>query len=191
MTTDTRLLGEFLKLKPHQTILDVGTNNGALLLYCLAFQPRALIGVDVNPLGLELARQTMALHHVECSEWIEGDFRSINRPADVIICNPPYFRESTPSQVTHRNIAMHDTDHFIDDLFRYALTYLTDQGELHLIYPADELEGLIELGLSAGLHVKRMQFAYKSSKQVAHVVMLAFRKNARKGCVVEMPVIIR
>ena len=54
INSDTRYLGEFLNIKKEESILDVGTNNGALLLYANKVGFKTLIGVDINGKALEL-----------------------------------------------------------------------------------------------------------------------------------------
>ena len=48
INTDTMVLGEFLEVYRYDTILDIGTNNGSLLLYANRFSPKKLIWIDIN-----------------------------------------------------------------------------------------------------------------------------------------------
>ena len=48
MNTDTALLGYFMKVKENECVMDIGTNNGALLLYASMYTQGKLIGVDVQ-----------------------------------------------------------------------------------------------------------------------------------------------
>ena len=45
--TDTKLLAQFVRLKKQERILDIGTNNGALLVYFDQFHIKELVGVEV------------------------------------------------------------------------------------------------------------------------------------------------
>ncbi len=45
--TDTKLLAKFVRLKKQERILDIGTNNGALLVYFDQFNIKELVGVEV------------------------------------------------------------------------------------------------------------------------------------------------
>ena len=58
INTDTCLLGEFLDFKDNLSVLDIGTNNGALLLYSSLLKPKNMVGIDLNSEALELAQKT-------------------------------------------------------------------------------------------------------------------------------------
>ena len=47
INTDTEVLGEFLEVYRNDTVLDMGTNQGALLLYASRFNPKKLIGLQM------------------------------------------------------------------------------------------------------------------------------------------------
>ena len=59
VNSDTRYLGEFLNVKKDETVLDVGTNNGALLLYANLLGCKKLIGVDINEEAIKLCEENM------------------------------------------------------------------------------------------------------------------------------------
>ena len=62
INTDTCLLGEFLDFKDDLSVLDIGTNNGALLLYSSLHRPKSMVGIDINNDALEIAKQNMILN---------------------------------------------------------------------------------------------------------------------------------
>lgn len=93
INTDTEVLGEFLEVYRNDTVLDMGTNQGALLLYASKFTPKKLIGLEINERGCELAKKNMELNNITNYEIINGDIITYtSTPVDVIICNPPYFK---------------------------------------------------------------------------------------------------
>ena len=49
--TDTCLLGEFIKIKKDDKVLDVGTNNGALLVF-IRNKGGIATGIDINEKAL-------------------------------------------------------------------------------------------------------------------------------------------
>ena len=59
MNTDTALLGNFMKVKEDETVLDIGTNNGALLLYASQYTKGKLIGIDIQQEACDLAAQNL------------------------------------------------------------------------------------------------------------------------------------
>lgn len=76
-----------------QTILDLGTGSGALLLAALAQWPRATgLGIDASPTALEIAKANAVALELQprarfaLGDWAEG----IAERFDLILCNPPY-----------------------------------------------------------------------------------------------------
>ena len=89
INTDTEVLGEFLEVYRNDTVLDMGTNQGALLLYASKFTPKKLIGLEINARGCELAKKNMELNNITNYEIINGDIITYtSTPVDVIICYP-------------------------------------------------------------------------------------------------------
>ena len=61
MNTDTALLGHFMRVKENDTVLDIGCNNGALLLYASQYTKGKLIGVDIQKEACELAEKEFGI----------------------------------------------------------------------------------------------------------------------------------
>lgn len=70
VNSDTAALGMFLDDLKGKTVLDLGTNNGALLLYAFYHHAGHLIGVDIYSEPLELAKENIAKY--------TNDFKLIN-----------------------------------------------------------------------------------------------------------------
>jgi tRNA1(Val) A37 N6-methylase TrmN6 len=96
INTDTCLLGEFLDFKNDADVLDIGTNNGALLLYSSFLKPNKLVGIDINLEALKIAEENMKLNNINNYELIHNDLNEFETKTkyDVIISNPPYFVSS-------------------------------------------------------------------------------------------------
>ena len=59
INTDTQLLGMFLRIRKGSRVLDIGTNNGALLLYAARLEPAELTGIDPQEKAVLLARRNL------------------------------------------------------------------------------------------------------------------------------------
>src|SRR5699024_3558721 len=94
INTDTAQLARFMKVKKGERVLDVGTNNGALLLAAERSAPSYLCGVDIQEEACALARFNMQAHGIDhaeirCEDFSTGHFRGF----DVVRRNPPYFQQ--------------------------------------------------------------------------------------------------
>ena len=75
------------------TILDIGTGSGCIALALAQAFPNAhIIGIDINPQALALARENAILNQVKNIEFIESNlFENLqNQKFDLIVSNPPY-----------------------------------------------------------------------------------------------------
>ena len=77
INTDTEVLGEFIEVYRNDIVLDMGTNQGALLLYASKFTPKKLIGLEINKRGCDLAKKNMELNNIPNYEIINGDIMKI------------------------------------------------------------------------------------------------------------------
>ena len=58
--TDTAFLGMFLDSMKNKSVLDIGTNTGALLLYAHYHGAKYLYGVDIHSRALKTAEKNLA-----------------------------------------------------------------------------------------------------------------------------------
>ncbi|MDR0929203.1 MAG: peptide chain release factor N(5)-glutamine methyltransferase [Oscillospiraceae bacterium] len=91
---DTEALAEAIlaRLRPDLSLLDIGTGSGALAIAAkLACPGAAVVGVDISPDALALAREN-GERLGAAIEWVQSDlFAALpGRTFDVIASNPPY-----------------------------------------------------------------------------------------------------
>ena len=122
INTDTCLLGEFLDFGPNLKVLDIGTNNGALLLYSSLLNPRELYGIDINKEALEIAKMNLKLNNINNYTLINDDIKTFksNNKFDVIISNPPYFvsSEDLKNKNEYLKMARHEEYLTLKDLIK-------------------------------------------------------------------------
>ena len=86
INTDTAQLARFMKIRKGERVLDVGTNNGALLLAAAADEPSFLCGVDIQEEACELARFNMQEHGITNAEIRCEDFSASTLRAASMSC---------------------------------------------------------------------------------------------------------
>lgn len=194
INTDTMVLGEFLNIYRNDTVLDIGTNNGALLLYASRFSPKKMIGVEINQKGVDLAKENMNLNNITNADIICEDILKYNGDeVDVIICNPPYFKtlENNKCQNEYKSIAKHEGILNLKNLIKLIKKNLKDGGTLFFLFVTPRLdEVLMELNTN-NIIPKVIKFVYDNNKNFSNVFLIKAVKNAKKGLIVEKPVIIK
>jgi tRNA1(Val) A37 N6-methylase TrmN6 len=193
INTDTEVLGEFLEVYRNDIVLDMGTNQGALLLYASRFNPKKLIGLEINQRGCDLAKRNMELNNIPNYEIINGDIITYtSTPVDVIICNPPYFKTDPHNKGDNKflAIAKHEGDLTLDKLITSIKRNLKDNGTLYFLFMTPRLDEVLAELNKNNIIPKVLKFVYDTKKKTSNVFLVKAVKNAKKGLVVEKPIII-
>lgn len=193
INTDTMVLGEFLEVYRYDTVLDIGTNNGSLLLYANRWNPKKLIGVDINSRALELAKKNLELNEITNYELINCDAKALRiDPVDVVVCNPPYFKQTLDSKNSNQDIALakHDDSLPLDALIKSIVSNLKDNGKLFFVYQSSRIQEVIDAFTKYHLNIKIMQFVYNVNKENSNIVLLKAVKGGKSGMEVKKPLMI-
>jgi tRNA1Val (adenine37-N6)-methyltransferase len=146
--TDGVLLGVGVPDGSYRRILDVGTGTGLVaLMLAQRFEGAAIDAVEIDKDAASEAELNFAN-----SPWqsrmsvVNSDFLDFNSPVkyDLIVSNPPYFKNSLQSGCRKRTTARHDNSLPLGGLTRKAATLLCDHGLLVLILPFGELDDAVE-----------------------------------------------
>lgn len=194
MNTDTEVLGNFLNIRKNDTVLDMGTNQGALMLYASLFNPKKIIGLEINKEALKLAKMNMEENNIKNYELINDNIITYqNELVDVIICNPPYFKtkEDNKSLNSFKNLAKHEGDLTLELLIKSISRNLRDGGELYFLNLSSRLDEVLELLRKYNLMPKIVKFVHDINKNYSNVFLVKCIKNACEGMVVEAPIIIK
>ena len=141
MNSDTVLLGNFIQIPNDSIVLDIGTNNGVLLLYASNFHYQKLVGVDICQEAITLAQYNLEMNHISNYELFAQDIFDFSYDTlfDVIICNPPYFSHSTQSNNSSLMNAKHNLHLTLQNLFQKVKQLLKPQGSFFLIHRLSSL----------------------------------------------------
>ncbi|ACJ17397.1 N5-glutamine methyltransferase [Thermococcus onnurineus NA1] len=160
---DTFLLAENLAVKHGDVALDMGTGTGIIALL-MARKAEYVLGVDVNPLAIKLARENARLNGIENVEFIQSNlFEGVNGEFDVITFNAPYL-PGEPEEPIDLALVGGETgrevlDRFIDEV----ADYLKPGGIVQIVQSSitgikETLERLKEVGLKGEIAAKNHVF---------------------------------
>ena len=195
INTDTALLAQFMEIHKDEIVLDIGTNNGALLLAAAKKGAKSLIGIEIQKDACELARHNLSTCGVPY-EVIEGDVSYMKMPyAHCVICNPPYF-PTPPSGNRNQNealcIARHEKYLSFETLCEKASQALQTKGRFYLVHRSDRLGELISILYQHRFCLSKIQFVYDPSHDCSTVVLIeAIKDGKRKTQVLPMKMIER
>ena len=182
MNSDTRNLGGFLEFKKNDyTILDVGCNNGALLLYAsLNKKAKHYYGVDINDRAIELAKENMKINSIHNCTFYNQEFQTLKMDqVDYIVSNPPYFDGDHVSFNEDKKKARFAVYLPIEELIKHSKRLLKDRGSLFIVYPCFKLPQVMALLDKYKFGVVRLQFVFDENKDEGIVFMLEARKGMK------------
>lgn len=193
INTDTFVLGEFLNIYRNDTVLDIGTNTGALLLYASLFSPKKLIGIDINEKAIKIAEENMELNGIENVQLIVADGNTYQGDeVDVIIFNPPYFkaRNEDKAKNEYLRLAKHEENFSLNSMIDCIARNLKNNGTLFFLFQTSRLNEVLKLLDKKHLVVKELKFVFDENKENSNVFMIRAVKNAKEGLNVTKPIII-
>lgn len=182
--TDTCLLGEFIKINKGDKVLDVGTNNGALLVFIINKGGKAF-GIEINKQALEIAKLTLKENNFEAT-LINQDFKTYlaNEKYDVIVSNPPYFsskEEKQKNQNEHLKIARHEEMLDLKSLCVSIANNLKEDGKVYLVHRPNRLDDIEKKLNKVGLYINEYQLVYDYRKKEAKSLLIkaSFNKDLK------------
>lgn len=139
--TDGVLLGAWVNVADAAGILDVGTGTGLIALMMAQRSEGFIHGVELDESAF-----LQAVENVNRSPWacriklFHNSFQQFARDSagsyDLVVSNPPYFRNSLKPPAKSRSLARHDDHLSYESLVFYSSKVLSDRGRLAVILPA-------------------------------------------------------
>lgn len=196
---DAVFLSDFVRVKPGETVLDLGTGNGIIpVLLSAKTEGKHFTGLEIQEETAEMARRSVAWNNLEDKvEIVTGDIKEaseIFKPVffDVITTNPPYM----PANHGLRNLdkvraaARHEVLCTLDDILRESMRLLQDKGRFCMIHRPFRLTEIMIKMNSYKIEPKRLQFIHPYADKEPVMVMVEGVRGARPGVKVEPPIII-
>ena len=182
--TDTCLLGEFIKINKDEKVLDVGTNNGALLVFIIN-KGGIASGIEINQEALEIAKLTLKENNLNAT-LINQDFKTYlaKEKYDVIVSNPPYFSSKEEKQKNinhHLKIARHEEMLDLKSLCVSIANNLKETGRVYLVHRPNRLDDIEKHLNEVNLYINEYQLVYDIRKKEAKSLLLcaSFNKDLK------------
>jgi tRNA1Val (adenine37-N6)-methyltransferase len=138
--TDGVLLGAWADVTNSTRILDIGTGTGLIALMLAQRSNANVDAVELDALACTDAQinfnaspwnDRLKLHQTSIQEFADSQHKNY----DLIVCNPPFFKDSLKTPNVSRNIARHNDSLPTDELFNTVIKLLTPDGRFSVIIP--------------------------------------------------------
>lgn len=185
--TDGVLLGAWVNVEGAGRILDAGTGTG-LIAIMVAQRSQALI----DAVEIEETAFAQAIENIAACPWKERisihcdslqHFTAVSPfTYDIVVSNPPYFRNSLKSPSEIRSLARHDESLSYKSLLFCAAQLLSAHGRLAVIIPATEINRFNEMAYFHGLFPSRLVMVRPSPDEIPVRCMAEFTKDKSIVC---------
>lgn len=178
--TDAVLLGCIAAQPAPAFILDIGTGSGVIALQLAQRFPEAhILGIEIDDTSAAQAAlnfaaspwaKRLACLRTDVCTW-ESD-----QKFDLIVSNPPYFKDSFPIENEQRKIAR--GQHTLDSstLMQRATELLADDGSFWFISPLDYFETAAQHLQLLGLNLARQTLIHPIRGKPANRIIACFTK---------------
>ena len=187
--TDAFLLADFSQPRRGETACDLGTGCGIIPMLWMRgeYRPAAAYGVELQPEGAALFRETVARNGLEGVVLpIQGDLREHSQlpPAHscgLVTCNPPYQRAChgilSPSE--SRRAARHEITCSLEEVCAAAARLLKFGGRFCLCQRPERLVDTLAAMRGAGLEPKRLQMVQQRPDKAPWLFLCEGKKGSR------------
>jgi tRNA1Val (adenine37-N6)-methyltransferase len=172
--TDAVLLGAWADLSAAESILDIGTGCGLIALMAGQRSFGHITAIDIDKDATLQSKENFAgspwQNRIKCIHTAVQQFH----PAtffELIICNPPFFKNALKTPDDQRNLARHNDTLSFESLLASVDRLLDQKGTFAFILPVDEAAELICIAATHRLYLKRKCTVYSREDKSPNRVM--------------------
>jgi tRNA1Val (adenine37-N6)-methyltransferase len=186
--TDGVLLGAWVNVTRAERILDVGTGTGLIAIMCAQRSEARIdaVEIDQEAYGQAIENSRACIWQDRISIYLDSlqHFASVTKDLfDVIVSNPPYFRDSLKSPVQSRSLARHDEKLTYESLVFYGAKILSPGGLLAVILPAQECERFVSMAFFHDLHPARITLVRPHAGKQPARCLAEFSRDKDQSCI--------
>ena len=187
-TSDSVLLANFVKFKKSDFAIELCAGSGVVsILASSKNKYKDLAALEIQESLASLAKRNFALNNIEKAGVIcDSVQNSVElfgaEVADVVFCNPPYFKPDLLSSAnTEKAIARQEICLSLPELVEASAKLLKFGGDFYMIYTSERLpEVMVELK-RVNLEPKEIQMVQPKKNKESHVFLVRATKGGRPG----------
>jgi len=192
-SSDSIYLANFLDGEAELKLIDIGSGSGviaALLAKIRGFKD--IDAVEYQDKMFQCLLKTVAkseLQTIVTPHHCDIKMFKPDKRYDLVVSNPPYKRLGSgrlPSDETDLNARFSKSMSGLD-VFRFASSWLKNNGSVYMSYDAESVADLFEWGFQQGFEAKRMKLIYNDLKAKPKIVLAEFRRGGGRELTFEPP----
>lgn len=179
--TDGVLLGAWAEVEEATSALDVGTGTGLIaLMLAQRNELLQICAIDIDQAAVLQARENVAatnwLNRIEVEQADFISYFPANKQFDLIVSNPPYFRDSLKSPNDSRTAARHTDSLGFNQLVKQAALLLAAKGRFCVVIPTDGMSDFLADCTLSGLFLAKRLLVCTKPGAAPKRVLLELRK---------------
>jgi len=185
VNTDGVLLGAWANANHAATILDIGTGTGVIALMMAQKNSEAFIkAIDIDKDSFLHAQENFS--NSPWSNRLEAHFSALqnfnpSQKFDLIISNPPYFRNDLKTTNPQKNIAKHSSALSYEELLSGINRLLSETGKTFLVIPIFNYDIVSIIAMKENLFVSSLMEVIAVADKNPYLVLLQLERHAKQN----------
>lgn len=195
---DSFLLANFAKVKTREKICDLGCGNGAISVLLYGKNKNIFVdAVEIQQEVAKLAVENAKLNNLPINIYNE-DAKNVkqflkNAYYDVVISNPPYFKENSglTSQNESKKIARTEGHFDIFEVCKSAKYLLKYGGRIYVVQCPERTADVFRAFFENNIEPKSMQYIMGTKNSAPSAVLFEGKSYGKSGMIIKPPLITR
>ncbi len=187
-TSDSVILANFIKTTHKDVCVEIGSGSGIIsVLVNYKCKPQKIVCFEMQEKYANLTKLNFEFNKMNnvdiICDKVQNYKNHIEKPVDVVFCNPPYYKNNVckKSEKEEIAIAKHEQYLTLEELIYCASKMLKFGGKFYFVYPAQRLDEIFVLLAKYNLTPKRMFFAQPTINKDANTVYIECHKGGKCG----------
>lgn len=196
---DAVLLSGFAKVKPGESVLDLGTGTGIIpILLSAKTEAGHLTALEIQEESADMARRSVALNGLsERISVVAGDIKEASvlfgkATFDVVTTNPPYMNENhgLKNPDLPKAIARHEVLCSLEDVVREASLVLKPNGRFYMVHRPFRLAEIFAVMQKYKLEPKAMRLVHPFADKEPNMVLIEGLKGGKSMVKIAPPLVV-
>ncbi len=197
-TTDAVLLANFCSDMKGKLCVEFCAGCGVIsILVAAKKHPARVVAIELQPNLADMARRSVEhngmqnLIEVVCQD-VKDAYKTLSKPADVVVCNPPYRKLGSGERQLEHNIALcrHEIAITLQEVIIAAAKTLNNRGTFYLVHQAERVAEIVSLCAENHLAVKEIAPVCARAGKEPNLILIRAVKGGGQDCKLRLPIYV-